>query len=288
MSDISSNNRIDLSEEHFVESLPKLEPPFSKSKEEVWSAVQQSIGEKADKEQPKARRVSLWQLSAAAVIALLFTTTAFMRFYSESYVTDERELLAVTLPDGSSIQMNGLSSIDFHPYWWKVKREVTLDGEAFFEVQKGEHFDVVSAKGITSVLGTSFNIYARNDDYEVTCHTGKVRVTNAISHHYVDITPQQMVRFESDGTITKEEKVDLGNSIFWTEEMFVFEATPIAEVFHMIERQYHVTIDYPSTLDLRYSGKFSRDLSADQVIKMLCRSFNLKYQKRNNHFVIQR
>ena len=97
----------------------------------------------------------------------------------------------VILPDGSIAQLNGSSTLKYHPYWWNISRNISLEGEAFFEVAKGSKFSVESKNGTTSVLGTSFNIYARSNQYEVVCVTGKVWVENATGEVSTIITPNQ-------------------------------------------------------------------------------------------------
>ena len=69
-------------------------------------------------------------------------------------------------------------------------RKVSLEGEAFFEVNPGKKFEVVSKFGKTIVLGTSFNIYSRNSSYQVTCMTGKVKVIENTGRNEVSSAPR--------------------------------------------------------------------------------------------------
>lgn len=283
MSDDNRNKGFNLSDEELASALPKVKPSYSRTKAEVWEAIEQHIGE--EKQRPTLHHTWL-RYAVAAVVVLMLGVTGFMRLFTEDYSTISQEMMAVILPDGSHLQLNGASSLSYHPHWWRFQREVKLEGEAFFEVKPGERFQVISEQGITAVFGTSFNVYARGNEYEVTCHTGKVRVSDVKRQASVDILPQQKATIAAGGGIIKEEHIDLRQSLSWTEAMFEFEGAPIAEVFRTIERQYQVQIAYPINLDLHYSGKFSRKLSADQVMNMICRSFVLDCVKKGSTYTV--
>jgi transmembrane sensor len=93
--------------------------------------------------------------------------------------TSERPLL-IALADGSSILLQKGSRLSYPKQFNAAKREVYLDGEAFFEVAKNptQPFYVYANEIVTKVLGTSFSINARNarQDIKVVVHTGKVSV----------------------------------------------------------------------------------------------------------------
>ncbi|MBN2775257.1 MAG: FecR domain-containing protein, partial [Prolixibacteraceae bacterium] len=159
-----------------IDRLNKLtEVDFPKSKEDIWKLMEDKLTANA-KVDKKVRKLGIRQLSIAASIAILIGIGSFMRFYRVDYSTIAGEQLTVNLPDGSVVDLNGQSSVKYNPYWWKVNRTVKFEGEGYFEVEKGKYFSVVSNNGITTVLGTSFNIYSRDENYEVNCLTGKVQV----------------------------------------------------------------------------------------------------------------
>ena len=83
--------------------------------------------------------------------------------------------MVVTLPDNSIVTLRGGSELSYAPYWWFADRSLQFEGEAFFDVEKGSSFTVQSDNGVTQVLGTSFSIYANDENYEVFCKTGKVK-----------------------------------------------------------------------------------------------------------------
>ncbi|GAO28948.1 hypothetical protein JCM15548_11095 [Geofilum rubicundum JCM 15548] len=139
------------------------------------------------------------------------------------------------------------------------------------------------------MLGTSFNIYARNKQYLVTCYTGKVRVLSPATNQSLDIESQQQASINRDGTM-KLTSIENGmDEAPWMSHMFIFTGTPIQMVFDEIERQFDVSIKVVDDMEgLLYSGNFSRDLTVEEVLQMVSRSFALEYSYVNGVYVIQK
>ena len=168
-----------------IDIFSKLEAPFENSKEELRKKFSKQIEEK-----PKAKVIRLdWvKYAVASVVLLLVGVTLFMKFNTQTIISNKGEHLSYILPDGSVIELNAETEISYKPYWWKFNREIKLTGEAFFDVKKGKKFNIISENGITEILGTSFNIYARDLDYQVFCKTGRVKVCSTKSNAELIIT----------------------------------------------------------------------------------------------------
>ncbi len=113
----------------------------------------------------------------AAAVALLVGISVLMQVYTKTITIPAGQHSHILLRIMSHVRLNAQTTLSYKPLLWKFSRKVSLEGEAYFEVQKGKKFEVISTNGKTVVLGTSFNIYSRNNNYQVTCVTGKVRVT---------------------------------------------------------------------------------------------------------------
>ena len=188
----NDNNISNQENPEHIDFFKKIEVPFTKSKEDIWDTLSEKL-EKDDFVQPKGKLISMaWYKVAAAVVIILLGSTSFMRIYTTTVFSEKGNHINHTLPDGSLVEINAASQISYHPYWWNIDRAVNLEGEAFFEVKKGSKFNVNSTYGNTEVLGTSFNIYARNHKYKVFCKTGKVSVSNNTSTVKLVITPREM------------------------------------------------------------------------------------------------
>ncbi|MFW5753203.1 MAG: FecR family protein [Marinilabiliaceae bacterium] len=273
-------------EKHILRNIPDLDLTYRKSKQDVWNELSQSID--SGKEDVSLKHFStgrIW-LSLAASVVLLVAIVAFMRLYSKEIVAERGKHLVTTLPDGSRVTLNAGTIVSYHPLWWTFERKVVLDGEAFFEIEKGKSFDVISSHAKTKVLGTSFNIYARNNHYQVTCYTGKVRVVSTLSGHTLDILPNEQASLNKDGSLRLSKLKNAKISVSWMKDMFIFTATPLDMVFGEIERQYAVEIKIDGEYSYLYTGNFTRNQPVEQVLKTVCRPYGLTFEKTENGYLI--
>lgn len=260
---------------------PEIELPFAKSKETVWENMVPMLETPVEKAAPVIR-MSWRQLAAVAVLFILVGLTGFLRFYSETIRSSVGEHLVVTLPDGSTVELNAQSSVKFHPYWWSFARKVQFEGEGFFKVAKGERFTVSSSAGRTMVLGTSFNIFSRGADYKVTCYTGSVRVVSRRTNENIILKPNDHVELEKSGRLKIRPHYEAERSTLWIKNMFEFTATPLHLVFEEVERQYGIKLTTRGTLDETYTGNFTTEKPIEEVLELVCSPFDLKFVKQPN------
>lgn len=245
---------------------------FKKSKSEEWEELQRKIGERSAKRIPM-----LYYVLGTAAVVLLALSLAF-QFSAKTYKTLRGEQKICTLPDGSIIKLNAETQLTYNPLKWYVSRQVYLEGEAFFEVEKGSRFTVYSERGNTQVLGTSFNIYARNNAYKVSCVTGEVRVN--VEGRYFNIESGESVLWDKEAKSLRETRKEQEALLAWQNRRLLFKAKPLRVVFDELERQYDVYIAYYPKEDVRsYSGKLSLDATFEENLSVICRSFSIEWEK---------
>jgi len=275
----------DFDEEKEKEFFSKVKVGFTKSKEDVWSKMEVKLNNTPEvkpqqlRKQTKVIAVNWKRYSIAASIAILFGLIGFMKFYTVEFNSVNGDTLSLILPDNSEVLLNGESSIQYNPYWWSFNRQLSFEGEAFFEVEKGSEFTVFSKNGTTQVLGTSFNILAEDDIYEVFCKTGKVKVSGGAD--FKIIFPGTLAVLSSTGKIEVSEGVKGEEILSWRTNEFIFNTTPLIKVIRELERHYNVTI-VASNLNLKeilFSGSLSREASLIEVLESVCFSFNLHLEK---------
>ncbi len=162
--------------------------------------------------------------------------------------TNDQQKATITLTDGSSILLNTNSRILYPEQFSEEKRQVILEGEAFFEVTNNESqpFEVVSRGVVTQVLGTSFNINAqRGSDVEVAVLSGLVGVSREIDEQekFAIVKPNQIARVLSGGDEITIEPVDINHRLAWKSESISFDLVPFEEVVDRLSRLYNLTID---------------------------------------------
>ena len=269
------------------EVLSRMEIPFKRDKEEVWESLAAKMGDRSESTHESSRRIPAYLYIAASFIVLLTISTLFLRSYTYTEFT-ANEVSSILLPDGSIIEAQDNTEISYHPYWWRFKREVKLEGEGYFEVEKGKSFSVISSKGITEVVGTTFTVYTRSEQYKVSCYSGSVKVRSANNTISATLIANEEVLVDKNGNynvrLIKEEKV---SDPVVEEYYFIFNSTPIQEVFSQISAYYNVRINVPSALDNDFSGNLRRDLSIQNVLDAVCMPFEIEYaQDSNKEFTI--
>lgn len=278
------NENNDLSMDQ-IEKLNKmnanLKIPYTKSKDEVWAELSTKM-----EIRPKAREISImthpgFRLAIAATLLLLLGLAGVMRYITTSVETLPGEHQLVSLPDGSTIEMNAASVLNYHPYWWRFERTLTFSGEAYFEVKKGIPFTVKSQRGATRVLGTSFTIYSRKDIYRVTCLTGKVKVMDIKTLNDVILDPDQYAELNQKNEFNVKKNIDVNTAKSWIDNKFIFTSTPISEVIEEIERQFDVSISGYEKFNNQYTGNFDRNQNIEQVLELVCRPLGIDFQKIN-------
>lgn len=272
---MEENKHKDAKFEEQLKLFENMEVPYKRTKEQVWEAIAQKMEEPAKKIIPL--KLSKWLVAAVIIIA---STLGFMRFYTTTVYAVNGVHLAYTLPDNSTIRLNAGSSISYAPYWWMFQRTLSLEGEAFFEVEKGSRFVVNSTLGYTEVLGTSFNIYARDTIYQVFCKTGKVGVYARSSEESITLSPNEKGLLRNK-VLTKETAVDETSSMGWIKNQFYFRNVNLVRVLEELERQYDVNIEFDrSKIGVQnYTGLFAKEKDIQSILEITTTTFDLNLTK---------
>jgi transmembrane sensor len=190
-----------------------------------------------------------------AIIVVLLTTSYFLFFNNEtSFKTQFSQTKTFNLPDNSEVILNSNSTITFNKNKWKSNRHLTLNGEAFFKVQKGEKFTVNTEIGDVTVLGTMFNVKERTNYFEVKTYEGLVSV--AYKDTLVKLSKGTIFKVVN-GTIDTINTFDI-NENSWLQKESNFKSTTLRFVLKEIENQFGYTIETKDIdLDILYSGGFT-------------------------------
>jgi len=263
--------------------LPSTEiDPHDKSA--LWTRIHHSIHHRSSSPVRKKYSLLSWSIAAAAAIALLLWINTLRG--TEKLVAQAGDKREFTLPESSEVMLNADSRIIYHKANFTADRELTLKGEAFFKVKPGSSFTVKTDWGNITVLGTSFNVIARPERFEVSCHTGKVRVTN-LSGQQREITAGEMVIDEKKPTLTLKEFTPAALPS-WTEGKFIFNDQPLSVVFAELERQYKVRVELPADLrNMRYTGPFESG-NLTNALHIITWPLILQYEVKGNTVVISK
>lgn len=244
-------------------------PPIDK-KQALISVKEKITFRKQDKGVRK-----LW-FAVAASIALIVGTFGLLNS-SITYQTNVGEQLAVHLPDGSSVQLNANSELSHKRFFWKNNRQLELKGEGYFEVEKGQKFEVTTSQGSVTVLGTKFNVKSRANRFELNCFEGSVRFDNFISQESHILKQGDQIVL-ADATTKAVTQKSIKSTPDWIKGMSTFKNEPFGLVLEEIKLQYQVNFEYRDIdLDKKFTGSFVYD-NLENALKTTLMPMGLSYK----------
>lgn len=254
----------------------------------LWNRISTDISSsaKGPTTKPSTTIFRWYTAAAAAVLTLVIWITT--KENVTTVFTQAGQQKEIQLPESSQIELNAGSKIAYNEKRFTKDRELTLTGEAFFKVHPGSRFTVNTPRGSVTVLGTSFNVIAWPDRFEVTCYTGKVKVENE-NNDQVTITPGERCKTDmATKKLTSNSFTLVAEQPEWTQGKFVFENQRLKIVVEELERQYNITVKLdPGLEDLPYSGSFELG-DLDKAISRITWPLILNAEKKENTVLIRR
>ena len=241
--ELSSQEIEDLKQSEDLQTLEKIAHYASQletPKVDAHAALEAFKARNHSKKKTKVRTLNFKTFyRVAAVVVVVLTSSYFLYFNSvESFETQIAQTQTITLPDNSKVVLNAASKLSFNEKKWADDRALTLVGEAYFKVQKGQTFSVNTTAGIVKVLGTQFNVKERKNYFEVHCYEGLVSVTH--NTKTVKLPPGKTFRV-INGSIENVEDLDAKNPS-WIQQESSFNSIPLDQVVAELERQYDIKI----------------------------------------------
>ncbi len=283
------------------ESVDEIE---SEVKEEVRKRIElklrKTISETSEKENLIRLSPVQWQWYAAA--SLLILSVIGYGSWTPALLIDEPIAQVkrinttttgscITLPDGSTVELKGNSKIWFPEYFSNNRREVFLEGEAFFKVVRDTSriFIVSSGKVRTMVLGTSFNIkaYPGQSVVEVLVSTGKVAVEDTVAKSLVTLLPNQRAVYEDKAGVLRKDTIPPSNEHFLSENEgeIIFNDLPLDMAIRVLHQRFGVNIilDNDNLKNCKVSVTF-KDKTVVDIMDDICLQTGAKYSIETNQY----
>jgi len=232
---------------------------------------------------------------AAAVVVVIFGIGLIGYYFANRSQTT---LLATTdhkifkvLEDGTRIWLNKQSSITYNEDFGKQQREITLTGEAYFDVVKIAAVPLIVHAGRVNieVKGTAFNVnaYQNNDGIEVALVRGSIAVTDSQnSKNSVLLRPNDKLVFSSQSALQNQNSFKvmvlqpelLLKETSWLADTLVFHKEKLIDLAPKLAKKYDVSIEIRSEKlkETRFSGTFTNE-TIDQALAALKLSYPLTY-----------
>lgn len=184
-------------------------------------------------------------------IAAMIVFLIGMPFLLKTLVFDNKQLTISSndlkpnepylMADGSMVYLNKNSEISFSKEFENKNRNITLKGEAFFEVKKDEHipFIITTYNTKIQVLGTSFNVYSdKKEQVRVSVVSGIVEFYTENDIERIKLRAGELGIYNPNiNTVTKETNDD-PNFLAWKTGVLIFDKTPLTEVFLLLQKKY--------------------------------------------------
>jgi len=210
----------------------------------------------------KVVKMARWTaVSVAASVALIsFLGVWLLRTLDKvSHMTAYGETKEIVLPDGQSkIILAAFSNVSWQKSTWENDgRVIRLEGKAYFDVEPGSPFEVLTKTGDVEVLGTTFDVANYEKSLQVTCYTGKVKAVIDNDSERIVKGGESILFFEDqwEPKLTIHEEFPL-----WISDEIHFNNAPLAQVLNSISAEYELTFDKKNiNLDRRFSGVIPKD-----------------------------
>lgn len=228
-----------------------------------------------------ARNTRSWWMAAAVLLLIAAGGIYFFNNRQQApalaavwkdYET-KTEVKAIRLSDGSRVWLNADSKLRYDTAFSNGKREVWLQGEAWFDVahDAGKQFLVYTGNITTAVVGTSFNIDAYDTVHAitVTVKSGKVAVNDAAKMQ-VQLQPGQRLICEADGRY-KLDSVVAEDTRAWTSGQLIFRDMKFSEVAKRLERKFGVQLIFrdASIGNCAITASFAANTPLKDILEML-------------------
>jgi transmembrane sensor len=188
----------------------------------------------------------------------------------------------VLLPDGSKVFLNRDSKLTFSKSPGKSSRNVTLRGEAFFDIKRdpSKPFIIDAGKANIKVLGTSFSVLTNNSNnaVEVFVKTGSVLVTDSSGIQNLILEPGFIGTM--DAKYSMKTVNENPNYLSWNTDLLVYEKKTLDFVFTDLKKVYNIDVvaDNPEILLNPLTATFEKE-PQETIIRILCSTFTLSYKK---------
>ena len=186
--------------------------------------------------------------------------------------TPKAQKYSLQLADGTKVWLNASSSIKFPTAFSGSTRQVSITGEAYFEVSPDKRRPfTVDVKGMQiEVLGTHFNVNSYSDEEVIrtTLLEGSVVINQ--NRKSKKLYPGQQATVNSIGDINLEKNVNLSQVMSWKNGLFYFENSSLQEVMRELSRWYDVEVVYVNGIpDRNFEGEIQRNLKLSEVLRIL-------------------
>ncbi len=264
----------------------------------TWNKINAQAEQQAPVVEMKTSGGRKWRWWAVATVVGIVGFAAWLFSYNRQFTVELAETYNkagisshLILSDGTEIWLAPDSRLTYPVTFGGATREVTLDGEAFFEVNKDplHPFIVHTVHGDVRVLGTSFNVHAYGADDEVVTAvaTGKVSYTPPGEGEAITLLPGKKARYHvSSGAISMEDVKEEAEWA-WVSGKTVFQSDSLGRIATILYRRFGKPVTFKTNdyRSWRYTATFI-NRSPEEILEMLEKTRPFPFQVTDQSIII--
>lgn len=196
------------------------------------------------------------------------------------------KVIDIMLSEGTHVWLNAGSTITFPVAFGSSDRQVSITGEAYFEVTRNPHspFKVKAREVTVDVLGTYFNIRAYADEPYITTTLvqGAVRVSSLLPAGDRSALLQPGLQAVRGDQLFLTRQANLKQVLSWKNGLFMFGDMTLAEILREVSRWYDIDVEMHIPPDeAQYGGVLNRNSTLEKILRML------EKNGANHHFKLE-
>jgi len=230
------------------------------------------------------------QVAASIILILTIGIVGLKITGSRSEKAPMHELSTLNLPDGTYISLNAESRIIYKKGFGVTHRNLSLKGEAYFEVEEsGIPFIINAGEASVRVTGTKFNVkaYADKPEVKVTVTEGTVKLYETDQpQHEASLNAGATGTFDRSGKVIKKQLSVNLNDLSWKTGIIDFQNTSISEAAEVLMNTYHIQLEIdPALGNCLLTVRFDNQ-ELDSVISVLKSTLDLSVIRRKRYISI--
>lgn len=239
-----------------------------------------------------------WLSYAAVFVGAVIISTSFSYFYFGKPVVEAEifasvnaprgQITSLTLFDGSTVWLNSGSTIKYSNQYGKTEREVSLEGEALFEVAKDPEkaFVVKMGDSKIKVHGTTFNAKNYHSEKEVVLLEGKIEYIK--TQENVFLKPNDRIIENKNTGKVSVDQVKATEFSSWIGGKIYFDNESLESLSLRLERWYDIefVFEKESIKNYKFTGVINKDKSLDYSLRIIQLTNKVKFKKERDKIVI--
>ena len=249
-----------------------------------WNGIQQALLKRNYWRWQRSRKLQFAFRYAAIFFFMVSVSGAIWYFSGQqnqqirqphtNTIAQGGQVSKVELPDGSIVWLNAGSTLSYNNDYSDANRDITLNGEAYFDVAKHEALPlVVHCNGLqVKALGTKFSVaaYMSDSTIDVVLEEGLVALSPPGDQSYkYRLQPGELGRFQKETHELEVQRVDTRMYTAWRKGMISIFDQPLEKVAQRLEKRYDQKFEVSEEVkDFRYTFTI-RNESLDKIIRLM-------------------